>query len=158
MTQLTRVQPGKDIEQAHMRNRQLIATWVLEHAADSKAAELKQRDGKTFVVINDYEKVRELFGQLLAEIQRIKSTGDFDGAKNLIETYAVKVNQPIHKEVLKRYETLNLSPYRGFVNPVYKLVKNDEGEITDVTVSYDESYVDQQLRYSSRYSALPNNN
>ena len=158
MTQLTRVQPGKDIEQAHMRNRQLIATWVLEHAADSKAAELKQRDGKTFVVINDYEKVRELFGQLLAEIQRIKSTGDFDGAKNLIETYAVKVNQPIHKEVLKRYETLNLSPYRGFVNPVYKLVKNDEGEITDVTVSYDESYVDQHLRYSSRYSALPNNN
>ena len=158
MTQLTRVQPGKDIEQAHMRNRQLIATWVLEHAADSKAAELKQRDGKTFVVINDYEKVRELFGQLLAEIQRIKSTGDFDGAKNLIETYAVKVNQPIHKEVLKRYETLNLSPYRGFVNPVYKLVKNDQGEITDVTVSYDESYVDQHLRYSSRYSALPNNN
>ncbi len=158
MTQLTRVQPGKDIEQAHMRNRQLIATWVLEHAKDSKAAELKQRDGKTYVVINDYEKIRELFGHLLAEIQRIKSTGDFDGAKNLIETYAVKVNQPIHKEVLKRYETLNLSPYRGFVNPVYKLVKNDQGEITDVTVSYDESYVDQHLRYSSRYSALPNNN
>ena len=131
---------------------------MLEHAADSKAAELKQRDGKTFVVINDYEKVRELFGQLLAEIQRIKSTGDFDAAKHFIETYAVKVNQPIHTEVLKRYEALNLSPYRGFVNPVYKLVKNDEGVITDVTVSYDESYVDQHLRYSSRYSALPNNN
>ena len=158
LTQLTRVQPGKDIEQAHMRNRQFISTWVLEKAADSKAAELKQRDGKTYVVINDYEKVRELFGQLLAEIQRIKSTGDFDAAKHFIETYAVKVNQPIHTEVLKRYEALNLSPYRGFVNPVYKLVKNDQGEITDVTVSYDESYVDQHLRYSSRYSALPNNN
>ena len=158
MTQLTRVQPGKDIEQAHMRNRQLIATWVLEKAKDSKAAEMKQRDGKTYIVINDYVKVRELFGELLAEIQRIKSTGDFEGAKKFIETYAVKVNQPIHKEVLERYETLNLSPYRGFVNPVYKLVKNDNGEVTDVTVSYDESYVDQHLRYSKQYSVLPNRN
>lgn len=158
MTQLTRVQPEKDIEQAHMRNRQLIATWVLEKAKESNAAEMKQRDGKTYIVVNDYEKIRELFGELLAEIQRIKSTGDFEGAKNLIETYAVKVNQPIHKEVLERYEALNLSPYRGFVNPVYKLVKNDEGEVTDVTVSYDESYVDQMLRYSQQYSSLPNNN
>ena len=158
MTQLTRVQPGKDVEQAHMRNRQLIATWVLEHAEDSNAVEIKQRDGKTYIVINDYEKVRELFGQLLSEIQRIKSTGDFDSAKHLIEKYAVKVNQPIHKEVLKRYEALNLSPYRGFVNPVYKLVTNDKGEITDVTVSYDESYVDQHLRYSKQYSVLPNRN
>ena len=158
MTQLTRVQPEKDIEQAHMRNRQLIATWVLEKAKESNAAEMKQRDGKTYIVVNDYEKIRELFGELLAEIQRVKSTGDFEGAKNLIETYAVKVNQPIHKEVLERYEALNLSPYRGFVNPVYKLVKNDEGEVTDVTVSYDESYVDQMLRYSQQYSSLPNNN
>ena len=158
MTQLTRVQPEKDIEQAHMRNRQLIATWVLEKAKESNAAEMKQRDGKTYIVVNDYEKIRELFGELLAEIQRIKSTGDFEGAKNLIETYAVKVNQPIHKEVLERYEALNLSPYRGFVNPVYKLVKNDEGEVTDVTISYNESYVDQMLRYSHQYSSLPNYN
>ena len=158
MTQLTRVQPEKDIEQAHMRNRQLIATWVLEKAKESNAAEMKQRDGKTYIVVNDYEKIRELFGELLAEIQRIKSTGDFEGAKNLIETYAVKVNQPIHKEVLERYEALNLSPYRGFVNPVYKLVTNDNSEVTDVTISYDESYVDQMLRYSQQYSSLPNNN
>ena len=158
MTQLTRIQPGKDIEQAHMRNRQLIATWVLEKAKESNAVEMKERDGKTYIVVNDYEKIRELFGELLAKIQRIKSTGDLEGAKNLIETYAVKVNQPIHSEVLDRYAALNLSPYRGFVNPVYKLVKNDEGEITDVTVSYNESYVDQHLRYSHQYSSLPNNN
>ena len=158
MTQLTRIQPGKDIEQAHMRNRQLIATWVLEKAKDSKAAEMKQRDGKTYIVINDYEKVRKLFGELLSEIQRIKSTGDFDAAKQLIEKYAVKVNQPIHQELLQRYSTLNLSPYKGFVNPVYKLITNDNEEITDVTVSYDESYVDQHMRYSNQYSVLPNIN
>ena len=158
ITQLTRIQPGKDIEQAHMRNRQLVATWVLDKAKDSKAAVLEQRDGKTYVIINDYDKVRELFGELLAEIQRIKSTGDYEGAKNLIETYAVKVNQPLHKEVLERYEELNLSPYRGFVNPVYTLVKNDDGEVIDVKISYDESYVDQHLRYSKQYSSLPNMN
>ena len=158
MTQLTRIQPGKDIEQAHMRNRQLIATWVLEKAKDSKAAEMKQRDGKTYIVINDYEKVRKLFGKLLSEIQRIKSTGDFDAAKQLIEKYAVKVNQPIHQELLQRYSTLNLSPYKGFVNPVYKLITNDNEEITDVTISYDESYVDQHMRYSNQYSVLPNIN
>ncbi len=158
MTQLTRIQPGKDIEQAHMRNRQSIANWILEHAEKSKAVELKQRDGKTYVVINNYEKVRELFGELLAEIQRIKSTGDFEAAKEYIEKYAVKVNQPIHKEVLERYEALNLSPYRGFVNPVYKLVTNDNGEVTDVTISYDEGYAEQHLRYSKQYSVLPNKN
>jgi len=158
MTQLTRIQSGKDIEQAHMRNRQSIATWVLEHAKESNAAELKQRDGKTYVVINDYEKIRELFGELLAEIQRIKSTGDFEAAKNYIETYGVKVNQSIHNEVLKRYEALNLSPYSGFVNPVYTLVTNDSGEVTDVTISYDEGYIEQHLRYSKQYSTLPNNN
>lgn len=158
MTQLTRIQPGKDIEQAHMRNRQLIATWVLDKAKESKAAEMKQRDGKTYIVINDYQKVRELFGELLTEIQRIKSTGDFGGAKKIIETYAVKVDQPVHKEVLERYSKLNLVPYRGFVNPVYTLVKNDNGEVTDVSISYDENYVDQHLRYSKQYSVMPNHN
>ena len=158
MTQLTRIESGKDIEQAHMRNRQSIANWVLEHAKESNAAELKQRDGKTYVVINDYEKIRELFGQLLAEIQRIKSTGDFEAGKNFIETYGVKVDPSIHNEVLQRYEALNLSPYSGFVNPVYKLTTNDNGEVTDVTISYDEGYAEQHLRYSKQYSVLPNNN
>ena len=158
MTQLTRIQSGKDIEQAHMRNRQSIATWVLEHAKESNAAELKERDGKTYVVINDYEKIRELFGELLAEIQRIKSTGDFEAGKNYIETYGVKVNQSIHNEVLERYEALNLSPYSGFVNPVYTLVTNNNGEVTDVTISHDEGYAEQHLRYSKQYSTLPNNN
>lgn len=158
ISQLTRIQPGKDIEQAHMRNRQLVATWVLDKAKESKAAEMKVRNGKTYIVINDYDRIRKLFGELLAEIQRIKSTGDFEEAKNLIETYAVKVNQPLHKEVLERYKELSLSPYRGFVNPVYKLVENDNGEVTDVTISYDENFVDQHLRYSKQYSSLPNIN
>lgn len=158
ISQLTRIQLGKDLEQAHMRNRQLIANWVLKRAKSSKAVEMKERNGKTYIVINNYEKVRELFGELLTEIQRIKSTGDFEEAKNLIETYAVKINQPLHAEVLERYEKLNLSPYRGFVNPVYQLVKNDNNEIVDVTISYDESYVDQHLRYSKQYSLLPNIN
>jgi dipeptidyl-peptidase-3 len=155
MTQLTRVQPGKNIEQAHMRNRQLIASWVFEKGAAEKVVELKKRDGKTFVVVNDYAKLRDLFGQLLSEIQHIKSTGDFEAGKKLIETYAVKVNQSIHTEVLDRYKKLNLSPYRGFVNPVYTLVKNGKGEVTDVKVSYDEGYVEQHLRYSKDFSSLP---
>jgi dipeptidyl-peptidase-3 len=158
MTQLTRVQPGKNIEQAHMRNRQLIASWVFEKGAADKVVKLKKRVGKTYVVVNDYAKLRELFGQLLSEIQRIKSTGDFEAGKKLIETYAVKVNQPIHTEVLDRYKKLNLSPYRGFVNPVYTLVKNGKGEVTDVKVSYDEGYVDQHLRYSKEFSSLPTYN
>ena len=158
MTQLTRIQPGKNIEQAHMRNRQLIAAWVFEKGKDENVVELKQRDGKTFVVINDYAKLRGFFGELLSEIQRIKSTGDYEAGKQLVEKYAVKVNQEIHTEVLARYEKLNLAPYRGFINPVYSLIKNDEGEITDVKVSYDENYVDQNLRYSKDYSVLPNCN
>ena len=155
MTQLTRIQPGKDIEQAHMRNRALIANCILENGKKEHIVELKQRDGKTFVVVNDYAKMRDLFGQLLAEIQRIKSTGDFEAGKRLIETYAVKVNQPLHKEILARYAKLNLAPYRGFVNPVYKLVADKDGKITDVTISYDENYVQQHLRYSKEYSVLP---
>lgn len=158
MTQLTRIQPGKDIEQAHMRNRQLIASWVLEKGAADNVVELKKRDGKTFVVINDYQKLRNLFGQLLAEIQRIKSTGDFEAGKYLVEKYAVKVNQDIHAEVLKRYKTLNLAPYRGFVNPVYTLVKDANGKVTDVKLEYNEGYVDQHLRYSKEFSTLPNYN
>ncbi len=155
LTQLTRVQTGKNIEEAHMRNRQLIARWVYEKGLPDKVIELKKRDGKTYVVINDYEKLRILFGKLLAEIQRIKSTGDYNGAKTLVENYGVKVDPVIHKEILERYEKLNLAPYRGFVNPVYKAVKNADGEISDVQISYDENYVEQQLRYSKQYSNLP---
>jgi dipeptidyl-peptidase III len=158
MTQLTRIQPGKDIEQAHMRNRQLIATWVLEKGAADNVVELKKRDGKTFVVINDYQKLRDLFGQLLSEIQRIKSTGDYEAGKQLVEKYAVKVNQDIHTEVLKRYKTLNLAPYRGFVNPVYTLIKDANGKVTDVKLEYNEGYAEQHLRYSKEYSTLPNYN
>ncbi|HOF99380.1 MAG TPA: dihydrofolate reductase, partial [Paludibacteraceae bacterium] len=155
LTQLTRVQTGKNIEEAHMRNRQLIARWVYEKGLPENVIELKKRDGKTYVVVNDYEKLRILFGKLLAEIQRIKSTGDYNGAKTLVENYGVKVDPVIHKEILERYEKLNLAPYRGFVNPVYKAIKNAGGEIRDVKISYDENYVEQQLRYSRQYSNLP---
>lgn len=158
MTQLTRIQPGKNIEQAHMRNRQLIASWVYEKGKADKVVELKKRDGETFVVVNDYEKLRGLFGELLSEIQRIKSTGDYEAAKTMVETYAVKVNQEIHTEVLDRYKKLNLAPYRGFVNPVYTLVTDKNGKVTDVKISYDENYIDQNLRYSKEYSALPDYN
>ncbi len=155
MTQLTRIQPGKDIEQAHMRNRALISRWVIEKGSDEKVVELTQRDGKTYVVVNDYEKLRALFGELLAEVQRIKSEGDFEAGKQLVESYGVKVDPELHKEVLARYEALNIAPYKGFVNPVYKLVTDENGKVTDVTISYDENYVDQQLRYSRQYSVLP---
>ncbi len=155
MTQLTRIQPNKNIEQAHMRNRALISRWVIEKGSDEKVVELTQRDGKTYVVVNDYEKLRALFGKLLAEVQRIKSEGDYEAGKQLVESYGVKVDPELHKEVLARYEALNLAPYKGFVNPVYKLVTDDEGKVTDVTISYDENYVDQQLRYSRQYSVLP---
>lgn len=158
MTQLTRIQPGKNIEQAHMRNRQLIATWAYEAGKKDNVIELKKRDGKTYVVVNDYVKLRDIFATQLAEIQRIKSTGDIEAARRLIETYAVKVNQDIHKEVLERYAKLDIAPYRGFVNPVYTPVKDANGNIIDIKVSYDESYVEQHLRYSRDYSVLPNYN
>lgn len=158
MTQLTRIQPGKDIEEAHMRNRALISNWAIEKGKADNVIELQQRDGKTYVVINDYDKLRSLFGELLTEVQRIKSEGDYEAGKNLVEKYAVKVNADLHKEVLARYEALDIAPYKGFVNPVYKLVTDDKGKITDVTISYDENFVNQQLRYSRQYSVLPSKN
>lgn len=158
MTQLTRIAPGKNIEEAHMRNRQLIAAWVLEKGAQDKVVEFKKKNGKTFVVINDYNKMRTLLGELLAEIQRIKSTGDYEAGKNLVETYAVKVDPDLHKEVLARYEKLNIAPYKGFINPVYTPVKDSNGNITDVKISYDEGYSEQMLRYSKDYSPLPTYN
>ena len=158
MTQLTRIQPGKNIEQAHMRNRQLIAAWVFDKGKAENVVELKVKDGKKYIVVNDYKKVRQLFGQLLAEIQRIKSTGDFASGRDLVEKYAVKVNPELHKEVLERYAKLKIAPYSGFVNPVYTLVTNKKGKVTDVNISYNEDYVQQHLRYSKEYSVLPTYN
>ena len=158
MTQLVRIEPGNNVEEAHMRNRQLIARWVYEKGTAEKVVELVKKDGKTYVVINDYEKVRDLFGRLLAEIQRIKSTGDYAGAHDLVEAYAVKVDPALHAEVLERYKKLNLAPYKGFVNPKYEAVTDADGTITDVTVTYDEGYAEQMLRYSKDYSTLPSVN
>lgn len=154
MTQLMRIEPGKDIEEAHMRNRKLIAEWVLEKGAPDKIVEMVKKDGKTYVQINDYPALRELFGQLLGEIQRIKSEGDYAAGNALVETYAVKVDPELHKEILERYAHLDIAPYKGFVNPVYNLVKDKNDNVVDVSVSYNEGYVDQNLRYSRDYSFL----
>lgn len=154
MTQLVRIEPGNDIEEAHMRNRQLIARWVYEKGVADKVIEMVKKDGKTYVVVNDYPKLRQLFGELLAEVQRIKSTGDFEAARSLVETYAVKVDPALHVEVLARYARLNLAPYKGFVNPRYEAVKDETGKITDIKVMYDEGYAEQMLRYSREYSSI----
>lgn len=158
MTQLVRIEEGKDIEESHMRNRQLIAKWVLEQGAGDNVVEYKQRDGKTFVVINDYAKLRALFGQLLGEVQRITSEGDAKAASKLIEEYAVKVDPVLHKEIKERYEKLNLRPYKGFVNPSFKVEKDENGQIKNISLTYDESYVDQMLRYAKDFSVLPTYN
>ena len=154
MTQLVRIAQGKDVEEAHMRNRQLIARWAYEHGQRDKVVEIVRREGKSYVVINDYRRLRELFAQLLAEIQRIKSEGDFQAAKQLVENYGVKIDPQLHEEILERYKKLNLAPYKGFVNPVMRLEKNAQGEITDVTLDYTEGYAAQMLRYSRDYSYL----
>lgn len=154
MTQLMRIEPGKDIEEAHMRNRQLIAGWAYDHGKKDKVIQLVKKGGKTFVKINDYAKLRDLFGQLLGEIQRIKSEGDYAAGAALVEKYGVKVDPKLHNEVLKRYSTLDIAPYKGFVNPVYTAVTDDNGIITDVTISYGEGYMPQMLRYSKDYHGL----
>ena len=154
MTQLMRIEPGKDVEEAHMRNRKLIAEWAYEMGKNDNVIELVKKDGETFIKINDYDKLREIFGKQLFEIQRIKSEGDYEAGRALVEKYAVKVDSQLHKEVLDRYSTLNIAPYRGFVNPIYSLVKNDKGEIIDVKITYGEGYIDQMLRYSRDYSPL----
>ena len=156
MTQLVRIEPGKDVEEAHMRNRQLIANWVLEHA--NGEVKIVEKDGKHFLQVNDYEGVRRLFGELLAEIQRITSEGDYPAAKEMVEKYAVKVNPELHEELLERFSKLNIAPYKGFVNPVYCVERNDAGEITNVSLDFTEGYIDQHLRYSRDYSPLPDVN
>ncbi|MDH6314219.1 dipeptidyl-peptidase-3 [Parabacteroides sp. PFB2-10] len=155
MTQLVRIELGKNVEEAHMRNRQLIAKWVYEKGAADKVVEWKKKDGKTYVVINDYQKLRTLFGELLTEVQRIKSEGDLEAGKKLVESYAVTIDPALHAEVLERYAKLNLAPYRGFVNPVMKEVKNSTGEVTDIQLDYTEGYMEQMARYGRDYSFLP---
>lgn len=152
MTQLVRIEPGCNVEEAHMRNRQLIARWALEQGAEQKVVELVVRDGKTFVRINGYEQLRSLFGRLLAEVQRIKSEGDYEAARQLVETYAVRIDPALHAEVLERYRQLHLAPYKGFINPVYTPCYDAEGRWTDVKVDYTEGYAAQMLRYSRDYA------
>ena len=154
MTQNTRIELGKDIEESHMRNRKLISEWAYVNGKADNVIEYVKRDGKTYIRINDYEKLRELFGKLLAEIQRIKSEGDYAAGKKLVEDYAVRLDRTLHKEILDRYAKLDIAPYKGFVNPVYEAVTDNDGNITDVKISYKENYIDQMLRYSRDYSPL----
>lgn len=158
MTQLTRIEPGKNIEEAHMRNRALIAGWVYERGKADKVVEFITENGKTYVVVNDYEKLRELFGDLLKEIQRIKSQGDYKAGMELVENYGVKVDPKLHGEVLERYAALDIAPYSGFVNPRYVPALDEKGNITDVKIEYPTNYTEQMLTYSSDYSFLPNHN
>ncbi len=154
MTQLVRVEPGKDIEESHMRNRQLIAKWAYEKGKPENVIEKKTRDGLTFFVVNDHEKLREIFGELLREIQRIKSEGDYEAAKSMVENYGVKVDREIHKEVLERWKKLNIAPFSGFINP--KLIPIIIGEsIEDIKIEYPDNFMDQMLEYGEKYSTLP---
>jgi dipeptidyl-peptidase-3 len=152
LTQLTRIKPGRQIEEAHMRNRALIARWVFDHAEGAISLVLKE--GKTYLIVNDYDSLRKLFATLLAEVQRIKSEGDYEAARRLVETYGVKVDPVLHEEILRRYEALDLAPYKGFLNPRLSLVYSSEGEVVDVAVDYSESYTEQMQRYSRDYGAL----
>lgn len=155
LTQQVRIELGKNVEESHMRNRQLIARWVYEKAKDDHSVELRERNGKTFVVINDYEKIQQHLGELLAEIQRIKSTGDYQAAHDIVENYAVKLDPALHKQILNRYAGLNIAPYKGFVNPVYTPIYDKNGNFVDLKIDYTENYVEQHLRYSADYSSLP---
>lgn len=157
MTQLTRIKPGKDVEEAHMRNRKLISEWCYEKGRADNVIELVEQNGKTYVVVNDFGKLRALFGDLLREIQRIKSEGDFAAGRDLVETYGVKVDPKLHAEVLERYARLRLEPYAGFINPVYKPVM-ENGEIIDIKIEYPTDYPAQMMEYSRNYSFLPSRN
>ncbi|MEG1766533.1 MAG: dihydrofolate reductase [Muribaculaceae bacterium] len=154
MTQLMRIEPSKNVEESHMRNRKLIAEWVYEKGKADNVIEYVKKDNKTYIKINDYAKLRTLFGNLLSEVQRIKSEGDFEAGRNLVEDYAVKVDPTIHKEVLARYAKLNIAPYKGFVNPVYTAIMDKNGNIVDVSLNFTEGYTEQMLRYSKDYSPL----
>ncbi|MCR4853775.1 MAG: dihydrofolate reductase, partial [Prevotella sp.] len=154
MTQLTRIELGNQIEEAHMRNRALITRWCYEKGRGENLIELIVKEGKTFVRINDYSKLRTLIGDLLAEIQRIKSEGDYEAARNMVENYGVKVDRKLHEEVKERFDQLHIAPYKGFLNPVMKPIVDENGEITDVEIDYSEGYSEQMMRYSRDYSCL----
>lgn len=154
LTQLTRIEPGKDLEESHMRNRQLIARWVWERGSQEQVIGFSNKGGKTFVRIRDYNRLRQLFGELLREVQRIKSEGDYEGARKLVEDYGVKVDRRLHQEVLQRFEKLKIAPYAGFINPRLELLKNENGVVTDVTVDYTQDYTGQMLEYSERFGFL----
>ena len=152
LTQLVRIEEGDQIEEAHMRNRALISRWVLENY--SEAVQIVKVDGKHYVKINDYELLRKAFGELLAEVQRIKSEGDYKAARRLVEHYGIKIDAELHHEIRERYKRLDLAPYKGFINPVYELARDNDGNITDVSIRHDEAYDEQMLRYSQDYSTL----
>ena len=157
MTQLARIEPGKNVEESHMRNRKLICEWCYERGKADNVIEMVKENGKTYAVVNDFDKLRELFGEMLREVQRIKSEGDYEAGHKLVEQYAVTVDPQLHKEVRDRYYALNIEPYGGFVNPEYELVEKD-GKIVDVKISYPANYVEQMLGYAKDYSFLPNVN
>ena len=158
VTQLIRIKLGDDVEQSHMRNRQMVSKWVYERGKSENVIEKINRDGKTFFVINDYVRLRELFGELLREVQRIKSEGDFEAGKNLIETYGVKIDQDLHEEILKRNEKFNSAPYSGFINPVLVSVYNSDNEIVDINVTQPKDFASQMIDYAEKYTTLPNYN
>ena len=158
MTQLIRIKLGDDVEQSHMRNRQMVSKWVYENGLKDNIIEKVVEDEKTYFVINDYNKLRELFGELLREIQRIKSEGDYEAGKNLIENYGVKIDQDIHQEVLARNEKFTSAPYSGFINPELIPVYNDSNEIIDIRVVQPESFANQMIDYAKKYTTLPNYN
>ncbi|MBO7307934.1 MAG: dihydrofolate reductase [Alistipes sp.] len=158
MTQLSRIELGKDVEESHMRNRKLIAEWCYEKGKAENVIELVKKDGKTYIVVNDFVKLRKLFGELLCEVQRIKSEGDYEACKALVEGYAVKINPELHKEVIERNAALNIEPYGGFVNPEYELVTDAEGKVVDVKLTYPANYVEQHMYYAKEYSFLPSIN
>ena len=160
LTQQVRIKPGKQIEESHMQNRALIAQWAMELGKDNNVVELiscedkANNESKTFVRINDYVALRHIFAKQLAEIQRIKSEGDFEAARMLVEKYAINLDPTLHTEVLRRYERLNIAPYKGFINPVLTPVYNKQGELIDINVDYSETYTEQMLRYSREYQTL----
>ena len=155
MTQLSRIEPGKNVEESHMRNRKLIGEWCYEKGKAENVIEWVKKDGKSYIVVNDFVRLRELFGELLYEVQRIKSEGDYEACRALVEDYAVKVDPAIHAEVIARNNALKIEPYGGFVNPEYELVKDAEGNVVDVKISYPANYIEQHLEYGKNYSFLP---
>ncbi|MBO5672182.1 MAG: dihydrofolate reductase, partial [Alistipes sp.] len=155
MTQLSRIEPGKNVEESHMRNRKLIGEWCYEKGKAENVIEWVKKDGKSYIVVNDFVRLRELFGELLYEVQRIKSEGDYEACRALVEDYAVKVDPAIHAEVIARNNALKIEPYGGFVNPEYELVKDAEGNVVDVKISYPANYIEQHLDYGKNYSFLP---